>query len=103
MTDRLTTEEIQDLRAKSAAATKGWRPGDIDGNVDYERGFSIVHQWVDGGGFWCEKDRAVAIAARNTLDRLLDELLEHREREAAEIAGVLGIRIPMPAAKETDR
>ena len=111
MTDRLTTEEIQDLRAKSAAATKGpWL---------LEDGCFVDH--ANGGVADCmwEKDAPLIVTMRNTLDRLLDELLEHREREAAEIAvanalgglkwteanpqrpPVIDVRMPIP--KETDR
>lgn len=116
MTDRLTTEEIQDLRAKSAAATKGpWNSNwlMVDAGESEPDCLTGVAECFDA------QDADLIATMRNTLDRLLDELLEHREREAAEIAvanalgglkwteanpqrpPVIDVRMPMP--KETDR
>ncbi len=78
MTDRLTTEEIQDLRAKSAAATKGpWR---IDDNYDLWPEVRAEDSSLAAECLSWDNGKLIA-TMRNTLDRLLDELMEHRERE----------------------
>lgn len=66
MTDRL--DELQRLHE---AATKGWRPGERCGTVYHDRDECVASDWIGGGGFWDDEDRALAIAARNALPALL--------------------------------
>lgn len=98
MTDRLTTEEIRFLRERFTS----WRFTSLEEAP-------VLTVWLG------EATKAV----QEQMLSLLDELLEHREREAAEIAvanalgglkwteanpqrpPVIDVRMPIP--KETDR
>ncbi len=86
MTDRLTDEEIRNLRELSAAATKGPAHAiNLDGYHESRvvAGGRVVLRCDTLDEPACQIEVELAASMRNAIDRLLDELLEHRAREAS--------------------
>lgn len=96
MTARLTDDEIHKLRELSATATKGPAHAvNLDGYHEARvvAGGRVVLRCDTLDDPACQIEVALAASMRNAIDRLLDELLEHRAREKLE----KWREIPLPA------
>lgn len=92
MTARLTDDEIHKLRQTISAATQGewfqdeeephWLIADHPPNFPKPDGIFLAQFGGEAFDTPRPNDCAAVVAMRNAIDRLLDELLEHRAREA---------------------